>query len=179
MLRSTAFIVPPEHQTTAKAAAPLKAPMAITGNVSRRLRKQIQEKISAASTETGPGSAIDCEAAWSIDAAAAYGLSDFVGGVVSKRVSPWAVALAAQLGGAAVILALALGVDGDPTARDLWWGAAAGLGNGVGTAFLYRGLSSGRMGVVAHDRAQGCGRGKKREEDERDRADRPSMPGHL
>jgi drug/metabolite transporter (DMT)-like permease len=85
----------------------------------------------------------------SLVAAAAYGLSDFVGGVVSKRVSPWAVALAAQLGGAAVILALALGVDGDPTARDLWWGAAAGLGNGVGTAFLYRGLSSGRMGVVA------------------------------
>jgi uncharacterized membrane protein len=85
----------------------------------------------------------------SLVAAAAYGLSDFVGGVVSKRVSPWAVALTAQLGGAAVILVLALGVDGDPTAADLWWGAAAGLGNGIGTAFLYRGLSSGRMGVVA------------------------------
>jgi drug/metabolite transporter (DMT)-like permease len=85
----------------------------------------------------------------SLVAAAAYGLSDFVGGVVSKRVSPWAVAFAAQLGGAAVILVLALGVDGDPVAVDIWWGAAAGLGNGVGTAFLYRGLSSGRMGVVA------------------------------
>jgi drug/metabolite transporter (DMT)-like permease len=85
----------------------------------------------------------------SLLAAASYGLSDFVGGVVSKRVSPWAVALVAQLGGAVVILALSLGVDGDPTGRDLWWGAAAGIGNGVGTAFLYRGLSSGRMGVVA------------------------------
>ena len=33
--------------------------------------------------------------------------------------------------------------------RTYWWGAAAGVGNGFGTAFLYRGLSSGRMGVVA------------------------------
>jgi drug/metabolite transporter (DMT)-like permease len=85
----------------------------------------------------------------SLLAAASYGLSDFIGGVVSKRVSPWAVALSAQLGGAALILALTLGVDGDPTRTDLWWGAAAGIGNGVGTAFLYRGLSLGRMGVVA------------------------------
>ena len=32
---------------------------------------------------------------------------------------------------------------------DLGWGLAAGVGNGFGTAFLYRGLASGRMGVVA------------------------------
>ena len=32
---------------------------------------------------------------------------------------------------------------------DLWWSLVAGLGNGFGTAFLYRGLSAGRMGVVA------------------------------
>ena len=44
---------------------------------------------------------------------------------------------------------MSLFVGGDPTAADLWWGAAAGVGNGFGTAFLYRGLSSGRMGVVA------------------------------
>ena len=37
---------------------------------------------------------------------------------------------------------------GSPRPRT-WWGAAAGVGNGFGTAFLYRGLSSGRMGVVA------------------------------
>jgi drug/metabolite transporter (DMT)-like permease len=35
------------------------------------------------------------------------------------------------------------------TAADLAWGVAAGVANGFGTAFLYRGLSSGRMGVVA------------------------------
>jgi uncharacterized membrane protein len=82
-------------------------------------------------------------------AAASYGLSDFLGGVLSKRVSPWTIALAAQVGGATVTFAVALGVSGDPTRTDLWWAVAAGVGNGVGTAFLYRGLSSGRMGVVA------------------------------
>jgi drug/metabolite transporter (DMT)-like permease len=81
--------------------------------------------------------------------AAAYGLSDFVGGVTSKRASPWAVALVAQLVGGLVVLALALGVDCDPSRADLGWALVAGVGNGVGTGFLYRGLSSGRMGVVA------------------------------
>lgn len=82
-------------------------------------------------------------------AAASYGLADFVGGVYSKRVSPWSVALMAQVGGAAVVLFVCLFVDGSPTRIDLWWTVVAGLGNGFGTAFLYRGLSLGRMGVVA------------------------------
>lgn len=81
--------------------------------------------------------------------AAAYGLSDFVGGVVSGRVSPWTVALCGQLAGGAVVLVVALGSDGSPTSVHLAWAAVAGAGNGLGTAFLYRGLASGRMGVVA------------------------------
>ncbi|MFC4784724.1 EamA family transporter [Nocardioides sp. MAHUQ-72] len=85
----------------------------------------------------------------SLLAAVAYGLSDFVGGVTSKRVSPWTVALVAQLGGAALVLLLTLATPGSATGADLAWGVVAGLGNGFGTAFLYRGLSSGRMGVVA------------------------------
>jgi drug/metabolite transporter (DMT)-like permease len=84
-----------------------------------------------------------------LSAALAYGLSDFCGGISSKRASAWSVALLAALTGAVLMLALSLVVDGEPTSADLWWGAAAGLGNGFGTAFLYRGLSSGRMGVVA------------------------------
>lgn len=85
----------------------------------------------------------------SLCAAAAYGLSDFIGGVVSRRVNPWAIAFTAQLGGAVAILALSAVTDGSPRPEDLGWAVLAGLGNGVGTAFLYRGLSSGRMGVVA------------------------------
>lgn len=85
----------------------------------------------------------------SLCAALAYGLSDFVGGVVSRRISPWTIAFMAQLGGALAILVLSLLVDGSPRGADVGWALLAGLGNGVGTAFLYRGLSSGRMGVVA------------------------------
>ena len=82
-------------------------------------------------------------------AAASYGLADFVGGVASKRSSAWAVALAAQVGGSVAVLLLTLVVPGSPTAEDLWWTLVAGLGNGLGTAFLYRGLAGGRMAVVA------------------------------
>ena len=86
----------------------------------------------------------------SLLAALSYGLADFCGGLASKRASAWAVALLAsrdRRGPGARRWRCVLG--GDPTTSDLWWGAAAGVGNGFGTAFLYRGLSSGRMGVVA------------------------------
>lgn len=85
----------------------------------------------------------------SLVAAASYGLGDFVGGVSSKRASPWAVALLAQLGGATLTFLVVLVVPGTVTGTDLAWSVVGGLGNGFGTAFLYRGLSSGRMGVVA------------------------------
>lgn len=84
-----------------------------------------------------------------LTAAAAYGLSDFVGGATSKRASPWAVALVAQVAGGLAVLLLTLRIPGDPTSSDLAWALVAGVANGVGTGFLYRGLSSGRMGVVA------------------------------
>ncbi|HEX8781557.1 MAG TPA: DMT family transporter [Nocardioides sp.] len=85
----------------------------------------------------------------SLMAALSYGLADFCGGMASKRASAWGVALVASATGAVLVLAATLLLGGEPTAADLWWGAAAGIGNGFGTAFLYRGLSSGRMGVVA------------------------------
>jgi drug/metabolite transporter (DMT)-like permease len=81
--------------------------------------------------------------------AASYGVSDFIGGLYGKRASPWAVAATGGVGGAGAALVLALVNPGDPGVTDLAWGAAAGVGSGTGTAFLYRGLASGRMGVVA------------------------------
>jgi drug/metabolite transporter (DMT)-like permease len=85
----------------------------------------------------------------SLLAAASYGLSDFNGGWASKRASAWTVALAAQCGGVVATLAIALASSARPTGPDVAWACLAGLGNGFGTAFLYRGLASGRMGVVA------------------------------
>lgn len=84
-----------------------------------------------------------------LGSAAAYGFSDFVGGVSSKRASPWSVALVAQLAGGLAVLVVTTQVDGSPTVADLRWAVVAGVANGIGTGFLYRGLSAGRMGVVA------------------------------
>ncbi|HET6940257.1 MAG TPA: DMT family transporter [Nocardioides sp.] len=85
----------------------------------------------------------------SLLAAASYGLSDFNGGIFSKRGGPWAVSLVAQLFGTLLVLVVAVVDGGSPDRSDLAWALVAGVGNGFGTAFLYRGLSSGRMGVVA------------------------------
>ncbi len=85
-----------------------------------------------------------------------YGLSDFLGGLASRRTSPWSVALVAAASGAVLVLLAVLVTTGEPTATDLLWGLLAGVGNGVGTAFLYRGLSSGRMGVVGPVSAVGA-----------------------
>ncbi len=81
--------------------------------------------------------------------AVAYGLADFVGGVMSRRTTMWAVAVAAQVAAAVLTTALALVFTGDPSATDWLWALGAGVGSGGGTVFLYRGLGSGRMGVVA------------------------------
>ncbi len=85
----------------------------------------------------------------SLLAAVSYGLGDFNGGIFAKRAGAWAVALVAQLGGTLLVLVVALLAGGSPTTSDLAWALLAGVGNGFGTAFLYRGLASGRMGVVA------------------------------
>lgn len=81
--------------------------------------------------------------------ALAYGLADFLGGLVSRSVSTWSVAVVAQLSATLSTLTAALFVTGSPTPPDLLWAVLAGAGGGVGTGFLYRGLASGRMGVVA------------------------------
>lgn len=92
----------------------------------------------------------------SLAAAVAYGLSDFVGGLVSRRTSAWAVAFVGNAAAFVGAVVLALVVHGSPTRTDLWWGALAGVGTGVGGAFLYRGLAAGRMGVVAPISAVGA-----------------------
>ncbi|HET7534354.1 MAG TPA: DMT family transporter [Nocardioidaceae bacterium] len=86
----------------------------------------------------------------------AYGLSDFVGGLVSRRVSAWPVAVVGQLSSMACTAAVALMVGGSPTKADLAWALLAGIGTGVGTGFLYRGFAAGRMGVVAPVSAVGA-----------------------
>lgn len=84
-----------------------------------------------------------------LGAALAYGVSDFVAGVAARRGSAWAVAATSQALAAIVIVVAALLDPGAPRGADLAWGLLAGLGNGAGSVFLYRGLAAGRMAVVA------------------------------
>ena len=88
--------------------------------------------------------------------AAGWGVSDFYGGVFSKRHGPWVTSVAVQLGALVGTALAVLLLGGSPTGADWAWGAAAGLGVGAGTAYLYRGLSTGRMGVVAPVSAVGA-----------------------
>jgi drug/metabolite transporter (DMT)-like permease len=88
--------------------------------------------------------------------AVGWGVSDFYGGVFSKRHGAWVTTVAVQLGALAGTSLAVLLLGGSPTHADWAWGAAAGLGVGAGTAFLYRGLSTGRMGVVAPVSAVGA-----------------------
>jgi uncharacterized membrane protein len=85
-----------------------------------------------------------------------YGLSDFVGGLVSRRTTAWPTAVVGQVSSTACTALAALFVSGHPTGADFAWSALAGLGAGVGTAFLYRGFANGRMGVVAPVSAVGA-----------------------
>jgi drug/metabolite transporter (DMT)-like permease len=88
--------------------------------------------------------------------AVAYGLSDFVGGLLSRRTSAWAVAVVGQTSSTVVTAALALVVPGTPQPSDFAWALLAGVATGMGTGFLYRGFSSGRMSVVAPVSAVGA-----------------------
>jgi drug/metabolite transporter (DMT)-like permease len=82
--------------------------------------------------------------------ATAYGTSDFVAGLASRRSSAGQVAVATQTVGLAMaLIAVALFPGGGPGARALGWGALSGVGSAIGTLALYHGLAVGRMTVVA------------------------------
>lgn len=81
--------------------------------------------------------------------ALAYGLSDFIGGLTTRRLDVWTTAAFAQVVSLVTVTPVALLAAGSPTTGDLAWGLLAGVGSAGGTMFLYRGLSRGRMSVVA------------------------------
>lgn len=78
-----------------------------------------------------------------------YGTSDFIGGVLSARIKPWTAAFTGQLAGGLLLVVIALGTDAVLSWSAFGWGAVGGLGGGIGLICLYRGLATGRMGVVA------------------------------
>ena len=100
-----------------------------------------------------------------LGAALAYGLSDFIGGLVSRRTSAWSVAV---VGGAASAVchgaARAVLSPASPRPADFVWALLAGVGSGVGVGFLYRGLRVGADGRrrARLRRGRGAGAGARR-----------------
>lgn len=83
-------------------------------------------------------------------AAVAYGASDFVAGLLSRRTSFLQVAVVAQLVAmTTTLIALPFTTTHAPPASALAWGVAGGAGSAFGALALYRGLGAGRMAVVA------------------------------
>lgn len=91
-----------------------------------------------------------------LSAAIVYGSSDFLGGLASRRSPVLAVVAGSQLAGLVALLPLLPLLPGAVTAAALGWGAASGVAGGAGVALLYRGLSRGRMGIVAPTTAVGA-----------------------
>lgn len=82
-------------------------------------------------------------------AAATFGVSDFLAGMSSRRISYVVVGLVSQSSATALVwAALATTSSPRPTAHALAWGLVSGVGGGVGSLALYRGLGHGQMAVV-------------------------------
>ncbi|MGY6497166.1 MAG: EamA family transporter, partial [Microcella sp.] len=80
----------------------------------------------------------------------ALGISDYLGGALSRRVPLIIVLLGSQV---VASIAIAARLLVDPFRGDLadavLWGSVAGVAQAIGVAALFRGLAIGTMGVVA------------------------------
>jgi len=87
---------------------------------------------------------------YGIASAATWGAADFIGGLASKRTSPYRVLFLGELAGFIPFLALALlAREPIPAVADLLWGALASLVGLAGLTLLYRALADGQMSIAA------------------------------
>jgi drug/metabolite transporter (DMT)-like permease len=82
-------------------------------------------------------------------AAAAYGVSDFVGGVASRRVHAITVLLVSYPIGALLMLALVPAYSGPISGPTLAWSIAGGLAGLTGVSLLYWSLAHAPMNIVS------------------------------
>jgi drug/metabolite transporter (DMT)-like permease len=88
-------------------------------------------------------------AALALAAAASWGVGDFVGGIKSRALSPFAVLVVAQpIGLATAGVVVAVRGAGFPGAAVLWAGLAACFGT-TGLIAFYRGMAAGALSIVA------------------------------
>ena len=85
-----------------------------------------------------------------LGSALVYGVSDYVGGRVSRRSAPVVVALVAEVSLFMVMLVVVPLVEtSTPSDAAVWWGVAGGLAGSSGVLGLYIALARGNMTVVA------------------------------
>jgi len=87
---------------------------------------------------------------YGILSAGAWGAADFIGGLASKRTSPYRILFLAEIAGLIPFTALALLTrEPIPSAADMLLGAGSSLLGLTGLLFLYRALADGQMTVAA------------------------------
>ena len=87
---------------------------------------------------------------YGILSATTWGAADFIGGLASKRTSPYRVLFLAEIAGMIPFTALALLLREQlPPWQDMLIGAGSSLVGLTGLLFLYRALASGQMTIAA------------------------------
>jgi drug/metabolite transporter (DMT)-like permease len=81
--------------------------------------------------------------------AATWGVADFSGGLLSRRVPTIPVTVISQGAGFVGLLAILAAHGGGVDSRSFWLGILAGLGGGAGLAAFYKALSLGTMSIVS------------------------------
>jgi drug/metabolite transporter (DMT)-like permease len=91
-----------------------------------------------------------CSIFYGIFSALTWGAGDFIGGLASKRTSPYRVLFLAEIAGFVPFTLLALLLrEPVPSAGDILLGAGSSLVGLAGLLFLYRALASGQMTIAA------------------------------
>lgn len=78
-----------------------------------------------------------------------YGGADFLGGLASKRLSPFAVTGIAAISGLLVLLAVYPFVGGAWSPEAVLWGSLSGISGAIGISLLYACLAIGPMSILS------------------------------
>jgi drug/metabolite transporter (DMT)-like permease len=84
-----------------------------------------------------------------LTAALGYGLSDFVGGLASRRTHVLHVVLVSYPMSVVLVALIAPLAGGSPDPSAMVWGAASGVAGGLAVLWFYAALASGPMSVVS------------------------------
>lgn len=78
-----------------------------------------------------------------------YGVSDFVGGIASRRVAALRVVLVSYPVALVLLALVAIPIGGQLSGAAVWWGLSAGLVQAFGVWWFYAALGAGPISVVS------------------------------